>query len=76
MNELGPEAVTPDTLTELVGQSQERASFMGYPYTCDGQQMPDLPAVCSPQQVLIQNQQGDLAQLSDGWIDVAALFQG
>ena len=48
---------------------------MGYPYTCDGQQLPDLPAVCSPQQVLIQNVDGDLAQLSDGWIDVAALFE-
>ncbi len=75
MNELGPDDVTPDTLTQLVGQSQERASFMGYPYTCDGQQMPDLPAVCSPQQVLIQNSDGDLVQLSDGWIDVAALFE-
>ncbi len=74
MNELGPDDVTPATLTELVGQSQERTSFMGYPYTCDGQQMPDLPAVCSPQQVLIQNSGGDLVQLSDGWIDVAALF--
>jgi branched-chain amino acid transport system substrate-binding protein len=75
MNELGPDDVTPDTLIELVGQSQDRASFMGHPYTCDGQQLPDLPAVCSPQQVLVQNVEGDLAQVSDGWIDVSALFQ-
>ena len=75
MNELGPDDVTPETLTELVGQSQDRASFMGHPYTCDGQQLPDLPAVCSPQQVLVQNVEGDLAQVSDGWIDVSALFQ-
>ncbi len=75
MNELGPDNVDPETLTDLIGQSQDRASFMGYPYTCDGQQLPDLPAVCSPQQVLVQNVDGDLAQVSDGWIDVAALFQ-
>ncbi len=74
MNELGPENVSPETLAELVGQSKDRVSFMGHPYTCDGQQLPDLPAVCSPQQVLVQNLEGDLAQISDGWIDVSALF--
>ena len=74
MNELGPDNVTPAALTELVGQSQDRVSFMGHPYTCDGQQLPDLPAVCSPQQVLVENVDGDLAQISDGWIDVSALF--
>ncbi len=74
MNELGPENVTPEAMIELAGQSEDRPSFMGHPYTCDGNQLPDLPAVCSPQQVLVQNQDGTLAQISDGWIDVSALF--
>jgi branched-chain amino acid transport system substrate-binding protein len=45
---------------------------MGHPYTCDQQQLSDLPAMCSPQQILARMEDGDLVQIGD-WIDVGAV---
>ena len=50
-------------------------SFSGHPYTCDGEQFDGLPALCSPQQVLAQMQDGKLAQVTD-WIDVGQIYNG
>ena len=34
-------------------------SFNGHAYTCDGQQVPDLPALCAPQEILVEHKDGD-----------------
>jgi branched-chain amino acid transport system substrate-binding protein len=61
-------AVT-DILTAQVGTG----SFMGHPYTCDGKQFPGLPAMCSPQQIVVQLRDGEVTQVSD-WIDVGGIY--
>ncbi len=45
----------------------------GHAYTCDGKQVPELPALCAPQQILVVHENGGLRQLTD-WIDVPALL--
>jgi branched-chain amino acid transport system substrate-binding protein len=48
-------------------------SFMGHPYTCDRRQFVGLPAMCSPQQIIVQLRDGEVTQVSD-WIDVGAIY--
>jgi branched-chain amino acid transport system substrate-binding protein len=69
MRELGGDGVTADALLEAFRSARDEPSFMGHPYTCDGRQISELPALCAPQQVIAQRQNGRLVGLTD-WIDV------
>ncbi len=72
--QLGTDA-TPTSVIDWFRATDEQPSFDGHPYTCDGQQVPKLPALCSPQQVLVElTGPGEFAEVSDGWIDVAELL--
>lgn len=70
---LGVDATTPEGITESLRAQVDAPSFMGHPYTCDGEQFAGLPAMCSPQQILGQVRDGELVQISD-WIDVGAIY--
>jgi branched-chain amino acid transport system substrate-binding protein len=71
--ERGPD-VTPDQVIESLRSARDRPSFDGHPYTCDGQQLPNLPSMCAPQQVLVQRRGDTLVAITD-WIDVPALLR-
>lgn len=64
--------ITPESITTALKAQVDAPSFSGHPYTCDGKQYPGLPAMCSPQQVLAQMEDGTLSQLGD-WIDVGTI---
>ena len=64
--------ITPEAITAKLKAQVDAPSFSGHPYTCDGKQYPGLPAMCSPQQVLAQMNDGTLKQLGD-WIDVGQI---
>jgi branched-chain amino acid transport system substrate-binding protein len=64
--------ITPESITAGLRAQVDTPSFSGHPYTCDGKQFPGLPAMCSPQQVLAEMNDGTLAQLG-GWIDVGQI---
>lgn len=66
--------ITPETITEALQAQVDAPSFSGHPYTCDGKQYPGLPAMCSPQQILAQMEDGTLSQLGD-WIDVGTIVE-
>jgi branched-chain amino acid transport system substrate-binding protein len=51
--ETGPTA-TSETLARAARAAIDRPSFWGHPYTCDGAQVPGLPALCAPQQILFE----------------------
>jgi len=67
--------ITPDAITKALKAQVDAPSFSGHPYTCDGKQYPGLPAMCSPQQILAQMDDGTLSQLGD-WIDVGTIAAG
>jgi branched-chain amino acid transport system substrate-binding protein len=69
---LGDRATDRPALLRAFRSAVDEPSFMGHPYTCDGRQLPGLPAMCSPQQVIVQKTDDGLEQRS-GWIDVGAL---
>jgi len=71
---LGTDDISTESIVEAFQATDDEPSFNGHPYTCDGQQVPDLPALCSPQQVLGQREDGGLTQVSDGWIDVPEIL--
>lgn len=72
LSELGFDGATPDAITEAFRAAEDRPSFNGHDYTCDGEQIPALPALCSPQQILVRQGPGGLEQLGD-WVDVPAV---
>jgi branched-chain amino acid transport system substrate-binding protein len=73
MKQVGGAEVSKETLLATVRAARDHPSFGGHPYTCDGRQVPNLPALCSPQQILVVHEDGALKQLTD-WIDVPALL--
>jgi branched-chain amino acid transport system substrate-binding protein len=73
LDSLGDEPITSESITTALRSQVAAPSFMGHPYTCDGEQLAGLPALCSPQQVLAQLRDGQLQQLGD-WIDVGAIY--
>ena len=74
LEQVGADA-TPDAVVEWFRATDGQENFDGHPYTCDGEQMPGLPALCSPQQVLVELiGPKEFAEVSDGWIDVAELL--
>lgn len=74
LQELGPDATTADLL-HLIRQAKDRPSFAGHPYTCDGTPIPELPALCAPQEILVERR-GDTVAPVTGWIDVPAVLRG
>ena len=74
LRELGADGISSEAIIDALRAKEDEPSFMGHPYTCDGSDFPDLPALCSPQQVLVQIQDGTLTQISD-WIDVGAVYR-
>ena len=71
----GPLIETGPPEAAIYGAAVDHPSFNGHNYTCDGKQVPDLPALCAPQEILVEHRDGTLAQLTD-WIDVPALLKG
>jgi branched-chain amino acid transport system substrate-binding protein len=71
-----PDAIAPGDVIDFMRSTRHRPSFDGYPYTCDGEQVPDLPALCAPQQVLVSvGAGGTFERRSEGWIDVPAILR-
>lgn len=73
LRDIGAARVTRASILEFFRNAQDRPSFFGHPYTCDGEQLAGLPAICAPQQTLGRFEDGAIVQISD-WIDVGALF--
>ncbi len=74
LDELGPD-VTGAAVTARLRAATDRPSFGGHAYTCDGQQVPSMPALCAPQQVIAEiKEDGSFSEASDGWIDVPTVL--
>lgn len=75
LRELGGDDLTASQVLELARTSVDEPSFWGHPYTCDGEQVPGLPALCAPQQILFTfpTVGGDPVELTD-WIPTDQLF--
>lgn len=72
--ELGPDDISRSSIVDHLREQKDHPSFTGHAYTCDGQQLPDLPAICAPQQILAQRQGDKIVPITD-WIDVPALVK-
>jgi branched-chain amino acid transport system substrate-binding protein len=73
LRSLGADGITPDAITDALRSAEEAPSFNGHPYSCDGVHFEELPALCSPQQILVELRDGTLTQITD-WIDVGAVY--
>lgn len=67
--------ITSGAVVDALRASKDEPSFDGHPFTCDGKQVPGLPGLCAPQQVLVELQAGGkFAEVSDGWVDVSKVL--
>lgn len=74
LDDLGPDA-TSEQIIEAFRSAEDEPSFDGHPYTCDGQQIPELPSMCASQQVIATLSAPDeFTEASDGWIDVPTVI--
>lgn len=72
---IGADAITPEKIIGELRGAVDHPSFMGHPYTCDGKQMGgELPAICSPQQILVEMKDGVPVPITD-WIEVSDLLE-
>lgn len=67
------DTVDAAAVAAALSAQRDTASFMGHPYTCDGEQFDGLPAMCSPQQIIVQMRSQEVTQVSD-WIDVGRIY--
>lgn len=67
--------ITPAAIADSLRAAVDQPSFWGHPFTCDGNQVPGLPALCSPQQTLFRlpDDTGTIVSETDDWVDVPAL---
>jgi len=71
---IGVDSITPEKIIGELRGAVDHPSFMGHPYTCDGNQMGGkLPAICAPQQILVELKAGVPTPVTD-WIEVADLL--
>lgn len=75
LREIGADDLTPKAIIDALSAKVDEPSFMGHPYTCDGEQFDGLPALCSPQQILAVMEDRNLTQVGD-WVDVGAIYAG
>jgi len=68
--------VTPASLTEKLKRARDEPSFMAHPYTCDGQQVTILPAICNTSVRLLQYKGGGrFDDLVGNWVSGASLVK-
>ncbi|MEX0768041.1 MAG: ABC transporter substrate-binding protein, partial [Microthrixaceae bacterium] len=73
LSELGADGISSDSVTKEFRSKVNASSFMGHPYTCDGKQFKNLPAVCAPQQMLGEMTDRQLNQIGT-WVDVGKIY--
>lgn len=74
MTRIGAEDLTSQAIIDDLRASVDTPSFNGHPYTCATPQVPDLPSLCAPEQVLVEQRDGALVEVSDGWVDVPQIL--
>lgn len=77
ISDLGADGISRPAILDSMRTSVDRPGFWGHSYTCDGEQVAGLPALCAPQQSLIRvGAGGEIVTINDEWYDTVALFAG
>lgn len=72
---LGFDGISRDSILETMRAAVDQPSFWGHPYTCDQQQVAGLPALCAPQQSLVEvGPASEIITINDEWYDTVAIF--
>ncbi|HUQ63610.1 MAG TPA: ABC transporter substrate-binding protein [Acidimicrobiales bacterium] len=70
--DVGPE-VTAETLTARLKLTNAQPGFMTHDYTCNGQQVPLLSAICNSNVRILQYQNGRFTDVVGDWVNGASL---
>jgi branched-chain amino acid transport system substrate-binding protein len=72
---LGADGISREAILDSMRAAVDQPGFWGHDYTCDGQQVAGLPALCAPQQSLIEvGPDGEIVTINDEWYDTVAIF--
>lgn len=75
LSELGKKKLTAAALRERLRTARHQPAFMGHPFTCDGQQLTILPAVCSTSVRVLRLDDGALRDVTGEWANGASLIK-
>lgn len=67
--------VTSESLRTALQEVAGMDSFMGQPLTCDGKQWPNSISVCAPGLLVYEVKDGKRQLISDGFVNIAPLFE-
>lgn len=73
-SEIGAESLTREAVLEAFRGLVDHHNFMGQEMTCDGEQVPDSPALCTSGSRVVQFSGGEFTELTEDWIDIAAVL--
>lgn len=72
---LGVDGISRGAVLDSMRSAVDQPNFWGHPYTCDGQQVAGLPALCAPQQSLIEvGPAGEIVTINEEWYETVAIF--
>lgn len=71
LKKLPGSSITPSGILKAVRQTKDEPDFLGYPYTCNGKQVPGFSAPCSSSIRIVQYKGGKLVDVLGKWISGA-----
>jgi hypothetical protein len=75
LNDLEGDPGDPAALQRALEQSRDHPAFMSHAYTCDGEQVPLLTAVCNSNVRILQQREENLADVVGDWVNGADLVK-
>lgn len=60
--------ITPQAIIDALKATNNEPGFMSHPYTCNGQQIPNLPAVCNANERILQYKGGKFEDVKGDWV--------
>lgn len=67
--------LTPDRVTAELRAARDRPSFMGHPYSCDGERVPLLASLCSVDVRILQYRGGRFHDVVGRWVSGAEIIK-
>ncbi|HEU0102412.1 MAG TPA: ABC transporter substrate-binding protein [Mycobacteriales bacterium] len=68
LSEMAPDQISSTAVVTALRATKEKPNFMSHPYTCDGKQVPGLPAVCDSYSKIIEYKGGKQTYLYNDWL--------
>lgn len=71
-----PGEITPNAIMTALQATSDEPNFMAHPYTCNGSQVPGLPAICNANERILKVESGQLVDVTNSWVEGVSKLGG